>query len=86
MAYHLPREVTLSELHLAWVSSVFKYRGTTDTSQTLNGSNAYAIFSAPRTSRIEAMVISTPWKSLTDGENFRGVAFVVSLAAFLKRS
>jgi glycosylphosphatidylinositol transamidase len=50
----------------------------------LNGTNAYAIFSAPRTSGTEAMVISASWKSLTDGYNLRGVSTVLSLAAFMK--
>ncbi|KAH9998091.1 Gaa1-like protein [Russula compacta] len=51
---------------------------------TVNGTNAYAVFSAPRTSGAEAMVISASWKSLTGGENLRGVSTVLSLAAFLK--
>jgi len=52
---------------------------------TLDGVNAYAVFSAPRTSGIEAMVISASWKSLTGEDNVRGVATVLSLAAFLKQ-
>ncbi|KAH9993783.1 Gaa1-like protein [Russula vinacea] len=51
---------------------------------TLNGTNAYAVFSAPRTSGTEAMIISASWKSLTGGDNLRGVSTVLSLAAFLK--
>ncbi|KAI0273306.1 Gaa1-like protein [Gloeopeniophorella convolvens] len=54
-------------------------------SQNLTGSNSYAVFSAPRTSGIEAMIISASWKSLTDGYNLRGVSAVLSLAAFLKQ-
>ncbi|KAH8989189.1 Gaa1-like protein [Lactarius hatsudake] len=50
----------------------------------LNGTNAYAIFSAPRTSGTEAVVISASWKSLTGGYNLRGVSTVLSLAAFMK--
>ncbi|KAI9454996.1 Gaa1-domain-containing protein [Lactarius psammicola] len=50
----------------------------------LNGTNTYAIFSAPRTSGTEAVVISASWKSLTDGYNLRGVSTVLSLAAFMK--
>jgi glycosylphosphatidylinositol transamidase len=50
----------------------------------LNGTNAYAVFSAPRTSGTEAMIISASWKSLTGGDNLRGVSTVLSLAAFLK--
>ncbi|KAI9508310.1 Gaa1-domain-containing protein [Russula earlei] len=52
---------------------------------TLNGTNAYAVFSAPRTSGTEAMIISASWKSMTGGENLRGVSIVLSLAAFLKQ-
>ncbi|KAH9981003.1 Gaa1-domain-containing protein [Lactifluus volemus] len=52
---------------------------------TVTGTNAYAIFPAPRASGTEAMVISASWKSLTGEHNLRGVAAVVSLAAFLKQ-
>ncbi|KAH9173624.1 Gaa1-domain-containing protein [Lactarius sanguifluus] len=49
----------------------------------LNGTNAYAVFSAPRTSGTEAVVISASWKSLTGGYNLRGVSTVLSLATFM---
>ena len=51
----------------------------------MTGTNAYAIFPAPRASGTEAMVISASWKSLTGEHNLRGVSAVISLAAFLKR-
>ncbi|KAH9035501.1 Gaa1-like protein [Lactarius pseudohatsudake] len=51
----------------------------------MNGTNAYAIFSAPRTSGTEAVVISASWKSLTGGYNLRGVSTVLSLATFMKQ-
>lgn len=54
----------------------------------ISGVNSYAVFSAPRTSGSEAMVISASWLSRTgkDKHNLRGVATVLSLAGFLKRT
>ncbi|KAJ3545014.1 hypothetical protein NM688_g5678 [Phlebia brevispora] len=53
-----------------------------------NGTNAYAVLSSPRASGTEAMVISASRLSRTgegDGTpNLRGIATVLSLAAFLK--
>ncbi|KAG9126667.1 Glycosyl phosphatidyl inositol protein transamidase complex subunit [Ceratobasidium sp. 392] len=53
------------------------------------GANAYAIYSAPRTSGSEAIVLSASWKSLKwdeDGSlNLRGVATILALAGYLKR-
>lgn len=55
----------------------------------MNGTNAYAVLSSPRSSGTEAMVISASWLSRTnegDGTlNLRGVATVLALAKFLKR-
>ncbi|KAF7338129.1 hypothetical protein MVEN_02037700 [Mycena venus] len=55
----------------------------------LEGTNAYAVLSSPRTSGTEAMVISASWISRTgegDGTlNLRGVSTVLALANFLKR-
>ncbi|PCH38174.1 Gaa1-domain-containing protein [Wolfiporia cocos MD-104 SS10] len=60
----------------------------TTTSRIRNGTNAYAIFSSPRASGTEAIVISASWLSRTgegDGTlNLRGVSTVLSLASFLK--
>ena len=53
----------------------------------MHGVNTYAIFSAPRTSGTEAMVVSASWKSETLGGgtlNLRGVATILSLAAYIK--
>ncbi|KAI0064485.1 Gaa1-domain-containing protein [Artomyces pyxidatus] len=49
------------------------------------GTNAYAVFSSPRASGAEAVVISASWLSHTDGFNLRGLATVLSLSAFLKQ-
>ncbi|KAF9647556.1 Gaa1-domain-containing protein [Thelephora ganbajun] len=53
------------------------------------GSNAYAILSSPRYSGAEATLISASWLSrMGDGDgtlNLRGVATVLSLAAFLNQ-
>ncbi|GJE90712.1 Gaa1-domain-containing protein [Phanerochaete sordida] len=58
------------------------------TSGTVSGTNAYAVLSSPRASGTEAMVISASRLSLTgegDGTlNLRGIATVLSLAAYLK--
>ncbi|KDQ60997.1 hypothetical protein JAAARDRAFT_125289 [Jaapia argillacea MUCL 33604] len=55
----------------------------------IDGVNAYAVLSSPRSSGSEAMVISASWLSRTgegDGTlNLRGVSTVLSLAAFLKK-
>ncbi|KAF9791259.1 Gaa1-domain-containing protein, partial [Thelephora terrestris] len=55
----------------------------------VSGSNAYGILSAPRYSGAEATIISASWLSRTgegDGTlNLRGVATVLSLAAFLNQ-
>ncbi|TFK55129.1 Gaa1-domain-containing protein [Heliocybe sulcata] len=54
----------------------------------VQGANAYAVFSSPRASGAEAMVISASWLSRAgegDGTlNRRGVPTVLALAAFLK--
>ncbi|KAJ7581146.1 Gaa1-like protein [Mycena floridula] len=55
-------------------------------SKVVNGTNAYAVISSPRSSGAEAMVISASWRSRA-GEgalNLRGVATVLALAKFLK--
>lgn len=55
----------------------------------ISGSNSYAILPAPRYSGAEAAIISASWLSRTgegDGTlNLRGVATVLSLAAFLNQ-
>ncbi|CAK5265049.1 unnamed protein product [Mycena citricolor] len=55
----------------------------------VNGTNAYAVLSAPRTSGTEAMVVSASWISRVGEEtgtlNLRGVATVLALAHFLKQ-
>ncbi|KAH9934715.1 Gaa1-domain-containing protein [Fomitopsis serialis] len=60
----------------------------TTTSESKTGVNTYAIFSSPRASRTEAMIISASWLSRTgegDGTlNLRGVSTVLSLAWFLR--
>ncbi|KAH7104928.1 Gaa1-domain-containing protein [Auriculariales sp. MPI-PUGE-AT-0066] len=55
----------------------------------INGTNAYAVFAAPRTSGAEAMVIAASWHTLLDegagALNERGIPMVLSLARFLSR-
>ncbi|KAJ7172278.1 Gaa1-like protein [Mycena filopes] len=55
----------------------------------VQGTNAYAVLSSPRTAGTEAMVISASWISRTgegDGTlNLRGVSTVLALAKFLKK-
>ncbi|KAI0032220.1 Gaa1-like protein [Vararia minispora EC-137] len=48
------------------------------------GENSYAVFSAPRASGTEAIIISASWISHTGGYNLRGIATLMSLASFLK--
>ncbi|KAH8116816.1 Gaa1-like protein [Phellopilus nigrolimitatus] len=52
----------------------------------ISGVNAYAIFSAPRASGTEAIVVSASWTSRMGGGNLnlRGIATILSLAAYLK--
>ncbi|CAE6449086.1 unnamed protein product [Rhizoctonia solani] len=55
----------------------------------IEGVNAYSIYTAPRSSGSEAIVLSASWKSLKwdeDGSlNLRGVATILALAGYLKR-
>ncbi|KAA1469453.1 Gaa1-domain-containing protein [Dentipellis sp. KUC8613] len=56
--------------------------------ETLSGTNAYAIFSSPRASGAEAVIISASWFSGSDegkSLNLRGVATVLALSGFLKQ-
>ena len=57
-------------------------------SQTISGTNAYAIMSSPRASGAEAIVICASWLSrIDDGAgtiNIRGVSTVLALANFLR--
>ncbi|KAJ6497047.1 Gaa1-domain-containing protein [Mycena vitilis] len=69
-------------------ASTQKYAFSSSTGK-LEGTNAYAVLSSPRTSGTEAMVISASWISRT-GEgygtlNLRGVSTILALANFLKR-
>ncbi|KAF7304974.1 hypothetical protein MKEN_01212100 [Mycena kentingensis (nom. inval.)] len=69
-------------------ASTQNYRFSSSTG-TIEGTNAYAILSSPRTSGTEAMVISASWVSRTgegDGTlNLRGVATVLALAQYLQK-
>jgi len=84
-----PRTITSTQ-EMAYVLTSFGYKNwVCNSPQTISGSNAYAILSSPRYSGAEATVISASWLSRTgDGDgtlNLRGVAIVLSLAAFLNR-
>ncbi|KAH0827034.1 Gaa1-like protein [Lanmaoa asiatica] len=52
----------------------------------VSGTNAYALMNSPRASGSEAIVVSASWLSEVDEEpyNLRGIATVITLAAFLK--
>ncbi|EJD54545.1 Gaa1-domain-containing protein [Auricularia subglabra TFB-10046 SS5] len=91
------RKATKDELAL-WVKNEFtavglaaatqRYTFTTN-DQVVNGTNAYAVFRAPRASGAEAIVISTSWLSLVDGGhgsiNERGIPTVLALSRFLTK-
>ncbi|KAG7092639.1 hypothetical protein E1B28_008980 [Marasmius oreades] len=66
-----------------------KYKFTTLSKKNAQGKNVYAMFSSPRASGVEAMVVSASWISRVDegsGQlNLRGVAMVLALAKFLKQ-
>ena len=88
--YPLPPKTTASTQKMAYVlSSSDQKNWVCNLPQHISGSNAYAILSSPRYSGAEATVISASWlSSLGDGDgtlNLRGVATVLSLAAFLNR-
>ena len=75
---------------MAYVATSFGYKNwVCNSRQPISGSNAYAILSSPRYSGAEATVISASWLSRSgDGDgtlNLRGVATLLSLAAFLNR-
>ena len=83
-------KTTPSTQEVAYVSTPFSHKNwVCNSRQPTSGSNAYAVLSSPRYSGAEAAVISASWLSRTgDGEgtlNLRGVATVLSLAAFLNR-
>ena len=83
-------KITTSTQETAYVLASLDYKNwVCNSRQKISGSNAYAIMSSPRYSGAEAAVISASWLSRTgegDGTlNLRGVATVLSLAAFLNR-
>ncbi|KAF8480712.1 Gaa1-like protein [Gautieria morchelliformis] len=71
-----------SELGIPAATQAYSFKTGT---MTLDGINTYGVLSAPRTSGTEAIVIAASWISLTAGPNLRGIATVLSLAAYLKR-
>ncbi|KAI0345368.1 Gaa1-domain-containing protein [Trametopsis cervina] len=79
--------VSTEFLKLGIPSSTQKYSFTAS-SETLNGTNAYAVLSAPRASGAEAMIISASRISrIGEGDgtlNLRGISTVLALASFLK--
>ncbi|KAL5489781.1 GAA1 [Sanghuangporus weigelae] len=81
-AEHIKREFQKLGLHAA----VQPYNVTT-AKEVISGVNSYAVFSAPRTSGTEAMILSASWRSrIGDGAlNLRGVAILLALASHLKR-
>ena len=75
---------------VAYVLTTFSHKNwVCNSRQPISGSNVYAVLSSPRYSGAESTVISASWLSRTgDGDgtlNLRGVATVLSLAAFLNR-
>jgi len=88
--YQLPPKSIASTQETAYVLAPLSHKNwVCNSRQPISGSNAYAILSSPRHSGAEAAVISASWLSMTgDGDgtlNLRGVATVLSLAAFLNR-
>jgi len=88
--YPLLSKITASTQETAYVLTSFGYKSRVcNLRQPISGSNAYGILSSPRYSGAEATVISASWlSSIGDGDatlNLRGVATVLSLAAFLNR-
>jgi len=88
--YPLLSKTTPSTQEAAYVLTSFSHENwVCNSRQPISGSNAYAVLSSPRYSGAEAAVISASWSSRTgegDGTlNLRGVATVLSLAAFLNR-
>lgn len=88
--YPLPSKSTASTQDMAYVFASLNHKNwVCNSRQPISGSNAYAIQSSPRYSGAEAIVISASWLSrVGDGDgtlNLRGVATVLSLAAFLNR-
>ncbi|KAF8212021.1 Gaa1-domain-containing protein [Mycena galopus ATCC 62051] len=82
------KTLTTEFMKLGIPASAQNYAFTSSTGK-LEGTNAYAVLSSPRTSGTEAMVISASWISRTGEEdgtlNLRGVSTVLALANFLKR-
>ncbi|KZV99283.1 Gaa1-domain-containing protein [Exidia glandulosa HHB12029] len=89
------RNASKAEL-TAWVKDEFAKLGISSSTQryafstatgSVNGTNTYAVFPAPRSSGAEAMVISASWLSRIDegagAINQRGVPTVLALARFL---
>jgi len=88
--YPLLSKTTPSTQEVAYVLTSFSHKNwVCNSRQPTSGSNAYAVLPSPRYSGAEAAVISASWLSRTgDGDgtlNLRGVATVLSLAAFLNR-
>ena len=58
----------------------------TSSGETLAGENVYAILHAPRADATEAIVLVAAWRNM-DGElNQSGVALVLTLARYFKRT
>jgi glycosylphosphatidylinositol transamidase len=52
----------------------------------VNGTNVYGILRAPRGDATEAIVLSTSWKTLDGSIDIGGVALLMSLARYFKRT
>lgn len=90
LASLLQRKITRSTLLPGSASIIPTMKHDLPEPQVISGSNAYAVLSSPRSAGAETIVISASWISRTDEGagtlNLRGIATVLSLAAYLKRS
>ncbi len=53
---------------------------------TVSGENVYAILQGPRADATEAIVLIGAWKNMDDVINYSGVALVLTLARYFKRT
>ncbi|EIW85104.1 Gaa1-like GPI transamidase component [Coniophora puteana RWD-64-598 SS2] len=84
---HLRAEFIKDEFAKLGLSSSLQNYSYITSSGDVQGVNAYAVLSSPRTASTEAIVVSAAWSSgIQDGQtpNMRGVATVLALAGYLK--
>ncbi|KAK4046129.1 Glycosyl phosphatidyl inositol protein transamidase complex subunit [Microbotryomycetes sp. JL201] len=86
------REMTNAFHKLGLPSATQTYAFKLGNGRAIAGTNAYAIFQAPKTDGVEAMVLSASWLSREKDQsgrrriNYRGISTVLSMANYLKKS